>query len=171
MIVMAAAGGGLLLGCRVDDRSDSPPFAPNAFVRIGSDGRVTLVIPQVEMGQGMYTALPMLIAEELEVGLEQIAVEQAPPSEKLYANPVFGTQATGGSTSVRVFSEPLRKAGAAARMMLVAAAAAQVRAAFAGYAAMDEMKFPGELSSWTASRPAADGWRVSTISSSRSALG
>jgi CO/xanthine dehydrogenase Mo-binding subunit len=125
MIVMAAAGGGLLLGCRVDDRSDSPPFAPNAFVRIGSDGRVTLVIPQVEMGQGMYTALPMLIAEELEVGLEQIAVEQAPPSEKLYANPVFGTQATGGSTSVRVFSEPLRKAGAAARMMLIAAAAAQ----------------------------------------------
>jgi len=126
-MVMAAAGGGLLLGCRVDDRSDQTAFAPNAFVRIGADGRVTLVIPQIEMGQGMYTALPMLIAEELEVGLDQITVEQAPPNEKLYVNPLFGIQATGGSTSVRAFFEPLRKAGAAARMMLVAAAAAQWR--------------------------------------------
>jgi isoquinoline 1-oxidoreductase beta subunit len=123
VVVMAAAGGGLLLGCRVDDRSDREAFAPNAFVRIGTDGRVTLVIPQIEMGQGMYTALPMLIAEELEVGLDQITVEQAPPNEKLYTNSIFGIQATGGSTSVRAFSEPLRKAGAAARMMLVAAAA------------------------------------------------
>ncbi|HTA73125.1 MAG TPA: xanthine dehydrogenase family protein molybdopterin-binding subunit [Gemmatimonadaceae bacterium] len=127
VVVMAAAGGGLLLGCRIDDRSNSNAFAPNAFVRIGADGRVTLVMPQIEMGQGMYTALPMLIAEELEVGLDQVTVEQAPPNEKLYVNPLFGIQATGGSTSVRAFSEPLRKAGAAARMMLVAAAAGQWR--------------------------------------------
>jgi CO/xanthine dehydrogenase Mo-binding subunit len=127
VVVMAAAGGGLLLGCRIDDRPNPDAFAPNAFVRIGTDGRVTLVMAQIEMGQGMYTALPMLIAEELEVGLDQITIEQAPPNDQLYRNAIFGFQATGGSTSVRAFSEPLRKAGAAARMMLVAAAAGQWR--------------------------------------------
>jgi isoquinoline 1-oxidoreductase beta subunit len=126
---------GLLLGCRAGDRAgaksaaaaaaapDLPAFAPNAFVRIGTDGRVTLIMPQVEMGQGMYTSMPMLIAEELEVSLDQVQVEHAPPSDKLYANPIFGFQATGGSTSVMGFYEPLRKAGATARTMLVAAAA------------------------------------------------
>ena len=125
VIVMAAAGGGLLLGCRVDDRSGPSAFAPNAFVRIGTDSRVTLIVPQVEMGQGVYTAMPMLIAEELEVGLDQVTVEHAPPNDTLYANESVGFQMTGGSTSVRMFYEPLRKAGAAARMMLIAAAAAQ----------------------------------------------
>jgi isoquinoline 1-oxidoreductase subunit beta len=134
VVVLAAAGGGLLLGCRAGDRAgakgaaaaapqDLPAFAPNAFVRIGTDGRVTLIMPQVEMGQGMYTSLPMLIAEELEVPLDQVHVEHAPPSDKLYANPIFGFQATGGSTSIMGFYEPLRKAGATARTMLVAAAA------------------------------------------------
>jgi isoquinoline 1-oxidoreductase subunit beta len=134
VVVLATAGGGLLLGCRVGDRAgarstaaaappDLPAFAPDAFVRIGTDGRVTLIMPQVEMGQGMYTSMPMLIAEELEVPLDQVHVEHAPPSDKLYANPLVGFQATGGSTSVRAFYEPLRKAGAAARTMLVAAAA------------------------------------------------
>jgi isoquinoline 1-oxidoreductase beta subunit len=134
VVVLATAGGGLLLGCRVGDRAgaksaasaaapDLPAFAPDAFVRIGTDGRVTLIMPQVEMGQGMYTSMPMLIAEELEVPLDQVHVEHAPPSDKLYANPIFGFQATGGSTSVRAYYEPLRKAGAAARAMLVAAAA------------------------------------------------
>ncbi len=135
VVVLAAAGGGLLLGCRAGDRTgakraaaaaaepDLPAFAPNAFVRIGTDGRVTLIMPQVEMGQGMYTSLPMLIAEELEVPLDQVHVEHAPPSDKLYANPIFGFQATGGSTSIMGFYEPLRKAGATARTMLVAAAA------------------------------------------------
>jgi isoquinoline 1-oxidoreductase beta subunit len=134
VVVLATAGGGLLLGCRVGDRAgakgtvaaaapDLPAFAPDAFVRIGTDGRVTLIMPQVEMGQGMYTSMPMLIAEELGVPLDQVHVEHAPPSDKLYANPIFGFQATGGSTSVRGFYEPLRKAGAAARTMLVSAAA------------------------------------------------
>ena len=134
VVVLATAGGGLLLGCRAGDRAvprstaaaaapDLPAFAPDAFIRIGTDGRVTLIMPQVEMGQGMYTSMPMLIAEELEVTLDQVQVEHAPPSDKLYANPIFGFQATGGSTSVMGFYEPLRKAGATARTMLVAAAA------------------------------------------------
>ena len=136
VVVMAAAGGGLLLGCRVDEprraassRSGSAPgasppaFAPNAFVRIGTDNVVTVMLPQAEMGQGIYTALPMLVAEELEVGLDQVRVEHAPGDDRLYANPLLGFQATGGSTSVRAFYEPMRQAGAAARTMLVAAAA------------------------------------------------
>jgi isoquinoline 1-oxidoreductase subunit beta len=133
LLAGAAAGGGLLLACRVGERSRPlaaagaaaapPEFAPNAFIKIGTDGAVTLITPQAEMGQGVYTALPMLLAEELEVGLDQVKVEHAPPSDRLYANPLIGLQATGGSTSVRGFYEPLRKAGAAARTMLVAAAA------------------------------------------------
>src|SRR5213596_2989940 len=132
VVVLTATGGGLLLGCRVGDRSGTataaaapPPlsFAPNAFIRIGTDGGITMIMPQVEMGQGMYTAMPMLLAEELEVGLDQVRLEHAPPDDKLYANGLFGFQATGGSTSVRAMYEPLRKAGATARTMLVAAAA------------------------------------------------
>ena len=134
VVAIAGAGGGLLLGCRVDGRrsvaasaesaaSAPPVFAPNAFVRIGTDGRVTLIINQVEMGQGMYTSMPMLIAEELEVGLDQVAVEHAPPDDKLYANPLVGFQMTGASSSVRMMFQPLRKAGATARAMLVGAAA------------------------------------------------
>jgi isoquinoline 1-oxidoreductase subunit beta len=134
VVAIAGAGGGLLLGCRVEGRrslaasaetaSSAPPaFAPNAFVRIGTDGRVTLIMNQVEMGQGMYTSMPMLIAEELEVGLDQVAVEHAPPDDKLYANPLVGFQMTGASSSVRMMFDPLRKAGATARTMLVAAAA------------------------------------------------
>jgi isoquinoline 1-oxidoreductase beta subunit len=132
LLAGAAAGGGLLLACQVGERSrpfaaagaaTPPAFAPNAFVRIGTDGAVTLITPQAEMGQGVYTSLPMVLAEELEVGLDQVKVEHAPPSDRLYANPLLQFQATGGSTSVRGFYEPLRKAGAAARTMLVAAAA------------------------------------------------
>jgi len=132
VVVLTATGGGLLLGCRVGDRSGTataaaaappPAFAPNAFIRIDTDGRVTLVMNQVEMGQGAYTAMPMLMAEELEVGLDQVQLEHAPPNDKLYANPLFGDQETGGSSSVRSFYEPLRRAGATARTMLVAAAA------------------------------------------------
>src|SRR5437899_2239732 len=128
----AAAGGGLLIGWRSDagaralaaaDRTPPAAFAPNAFIRIGRDGRVTLIMCQVEMGQGTYTSMPMLMAEELEVGLDQVQLEHAPPDDKLYANPLFGDQETGGSSSVRSFYEPLRRAGATARTMLVAAAA------------------------------------------------
>src|SRR6267142_2069134 len=131
--VLAATGGGLLLGYRVDEAraastavvpGTSPPaFAPNAFIRIGTDGGITLVMPQVEMGQGMYTSMPMLLAEELEVGLDQVQLEHAPPDNKLYANPLFGIQMTGASSSVRAFYGPLRKAGAVGRHLLVAAAA------------------------------------------------
>jgi isoquinoline 1-oxidoreductase beta subunit len=100
-----------------------PLFAPNAFVRVGSDGSVQLVMPNVEMGQGVYTAQAMLLAEELDVGLDQITVEHAPPNRKLYLNPLLGDQATGGSTTVRYCWTALRDAGAAARYMLVTAAA------------------------------------------------
>jgi len=82
-----------------------------------------MIMGQVEMGQGMYTAMPMLLAEELEVGLDQVRLEHAPPDDKLYANPIFHFQATGGSTSVKGLYEPMRRAGATARTMLMAAAA------------------------------------------------
>jgi len=82
-----------------------------------------MIVGQVEMGQGMYTSMPMLIAEELEVPLDQVRVEHAPPNDKLYANPLVGFQMTGASSSVKMLYEPLRKAGATARSMLVAAAA------------------------------------------------
>src|SRR5437870_12457561 len=126
LVVIAAAGGGLLLEWRwrtVGAQETASVFAPNAFIRIGTDGRVTLIIGQVEMGQGMYTAMPQLLAEELEVGLDQVRLEHAPPDEKRYANPLFHFQATGGSTSVKGLYEPMRRAGATARTMLMAAAA------------------------------------------------
>lgn len=100
-------------------------FAPNAFIRIDPAGRITLVMPQVEMGQGIYTAVAMILAEELDANLSTVILEHAPPNEKLYANPIFGIQATGGSTSVRAFWKPLREAGATARAMLIAVAAQQ----------------------------------------------
>src|SRR5258705_2651589 len=100
-------------------------FAPNAFIRIDTAGKTTLVMPQVEMGQGIYTGVAMVLAEELDADLKQVTLEHAPANEKLYANPAFGIQATGGSTSLRVFWKPLRQAGASARAMLVQAAAQQ----------------------------------------------
>ncbi|HKW41668.1 MAG TPA: xanthine dehydrogenase family protein molybdopterin-binding subunit [Gemmatimonadales bacterium] len=116
----AALGGGLLLRFRLpQDRA----FAPNAFIRIDRDGTVTLTMHKVEMGQGTYTAMPMLLAEELGVGLDQVRLEHAPPDDARYAEPMFGVQETGGSTSVRGNWEPLRRAGAAARTMLLSAAA------------------------------------------------
>lgn len=100
-------------------------FAPDAFIRISHDNQVTLIIPNVEMGQGIYTGEAMLIAEELEVGLDQVKIEPAPPNEALYKQPLLQFQGTGGSTSIRGAWEPLRKTGAAARTMLIEAAAAQ----------------------------------------------
>jgi len=98
-------------------------FVPNAFIRIDSDGQIVLTMPYVEMGQGTYTSIPMLIAEELEVDLTQVRLEHAPPNEKLYANPLIGIQATGNSNAIRGAWQPLRQAGATARTMLVSAAA------------------------------------------------
>ena len=92
-------------------------------MRIGRDGQIVLTMPYVEMGQGTYTSIPMLIADELEVGLDQVRLEHAPPDEKLYANPLLGVQATGNSNAIRGAWQPLRQAGAVARTMLAAAAA------------------------------------------------
>ncbi|HUO93010.1 MAG TPA: xanthine dehydrogenase family protein molybdopterin-binding subunit [Rhizomicrobium sp.] len=100
-------------------------FAPNAFIRIDRTGKITLVMPQVEMGQGVYTSIPMIIAEELDADFAQVAFEHAPANEKLYANPMLGVQATGNSNSVRAWWKPLRTAGATAKAMLVEAAAQQ----------------------------------------------
>jgi isoquinoline 1-oxidoreductase beta subunit len=124
----AAATGGMLLGLSLPLRYghaavDQNDFVPNAFIRIGNDGHIVLTMPYVEMGQGTYTAIPMLIAEELEVDLRQVRLEPAPPDEKHYANPLLGVQATGGSTSIRAAWKPMREAGATARVMLIAAAA------------------------------------------------
>jgi isoquinoline 1-oxidoreductase beta subunit len=127
--VGAAAGGGLMLSLslplpnREAEAAAAGDFTPNAFIRIGRDGRIVLTMPYVEMGQGTYTAIPMLIAEELEVDLKQVQIEHAPPKEKLYANPLLGVQATGNSNAIRGGWQPLRQAGAAARTMLIAAAA------------------------------------------------
>ena len=79
----------------------NPTFAPNAFIRIDAEGPVRLVMPQVEMGQGIYTGACTMLAEELDVGMDQIKVEHAPPNEALYGVPLLGGQATGGSTSTR----------------------------------------------------------------------
>ncbi len=122
----AAVSGGLLLGFRIPLDSAlseaAGPFAPNAFLRIDPSGAVTALVPQSEMGQGVLTSLPMLLAEELEADWKTLKFEQA-GADKAYTNPVIGTQLTGGSSSVRGFWEPLGRAGAAARMMMVAAAA------------------------------------------------
>jgi isoquinoline 1-oxidoreductase beta subunit len=127
----AAVGGGLLIAFSFPPRfgaareaAAAEGFAPDGFLRIGQDGRVTIVVPQVEMGQGTFTSCPMLIAEELEVDLSQVQTEQAAPNATLYTNQLVGFQVTGGSTSIRAFYDPLRKAGATARQMLIAAAAA-----------------------------------------------
>jgi isoquinoline 1-oxidoreductase beta subunit len=82
-------------------------------------------MPQVEMGQGVYTSVAMILAEELDADFQQIVLEHAPPNDKLYGNPVFGIQVTGNSNSIRAFWKPLREAGAAARALLIQAAAQQ----------------------------------------------
>jgi isoquinoline 1-oxidoreductase beta subunit len=110
---------------------DQPPdhpqgqFAPNAFIRIDNAGKTTLVMPQAEMGQGVYTSIAMILADELDADFAQVVLVHGPPSDKLYANPIFGIQVTGNSNSIRAFWKTLRSAGAAARAMLVEAAAQQ----------------------------------------------
>ena len=101
-----------------------PDFAPNAFVRIAPDGQVTVVVKHLEMGQGVATGLPVLVAEELEVAPEAIRIEFAPADATRYNNLLWGpSQGTGGSTALANSWEQLRKAGAAAREMLLEAAA------------------------------------------------
>jgi len=128
----SAIGGGLLLGFGLPVRGEvrdtlttNSPFAPNAFLRIDRAGKVTFVMPMIEMGQGTYTSLPMLIAEELEVDVDKVAIEHAPADDKIYVNPLIGIQMTGASTAIRSMYVPLRRAGATGRVMLVNAAAQQ----------------------------------------------
>lgn len=120
--LVALAGGGFALGARL--RAEDAPdaggrFRPNAWVRIEGDGRIVVVVGNSEMGQGPRTALPMILADELDVGLDQVTLEQASPG------PEYQGLGTGGSSSVTDGWEVLREAGAAARTMLVGAAAAR----------------------------------------------
>jgi isoquinoline 1-oxidoreductase subunit beta len=123
----AGVGGVLLVGFHIPSPSaaagEPSVFAPNAFIRIDHQGTVTLIMPQVEMGQGIYTAIAMILAEELDANFEHVTLVAAPPNDKLYANPTFGIQVTGNSNSIRVFWLPLRKAAAGTRAVLVQSAA------------------------------------------------
>jgi isoquinoline 1-oxidoreductase beta subunit len=127
------AGGGLLLGFSLPGLragrkawagpADQPGPSPTAFIRIGADNAITLIMPDTESGQGIWTSAAMLIAEELEVGLNQVSLMPAPPDLKLYTSPALGEQATGGSASIIGDWTRLREAGARARLMLIQAAA------------------------------------------------
>ena len=101
----------------------SGSFSPNAYLRIAADDSVTIVVALVEMGQGTFTSIPMLIAEELEVDMAQVRVEQAPADEKNFGHPLYGLQTTGGSASVKAAWAKLRQVGAVAKAMLITAAA------------------------------------------------
>lgn len=133
--IVALTGGGFAVGAWLPARADRlptdiaasdvnqvKPFEPNAWVRVTPDNTVTLVVDKSEMGQGVMTALPMLLAEELAVDLDKVRLVEA-PAAKEYKNPKLGMQATGGSTSVGSSWERLRQAGAAARVLLIEAAA------------------------------------------------
>jgi isoquinoline 1-oxidoreductase beta subunit len=129
--VGTAAGGGLMLGFQVGGAFAQVPAAkkyvlnPNAFIAIARDGKVTFQIPQEEMGQGVYTSLSQLLADELDVDLANVTPLPAPPSDALYASPRSRRQSTGGSTSIRGFYTALRQVGASGRAMMVQAAAQQ----------------------------------------------
>lgn len=114
-----AAGAGLVIGFYLPHGSsgNGETFAPNAYLRIAPDGKITIIVARSEMGQGVRTSLPMILAEELEADWKRIAIEQAG------ASTLYGDQTTGGSASVRTTWDPMRKAGAAAREMLIGAAA------------------------------------------------
>src|ERR1700686_2044252 len=114
-----AAGAGLVVGFYLPPgrKSGKDAFSPNAYLRMTPDNKVTIVVARSEMGQGIRTALPMILAEELEADWKQIEIEQAG------ASTLFGDQTTGGSASIRTTWDPMRKAGAIAREMLISAAA------------------------------------------------
>lgn len=126
------AGMGLILGCGPDEEPEptgevaqrvGPHFAPNPWVRVGLDGALTVIIDKSEMGQGIQTSLAMIVAEELDAEWSRVRTEFA-PADPAYANVIYGIQVTAGSTSVRGGYPVLRTAGAAARQMLIQAAAA-----------------------------------------------
>jgi isoquinoline 1-oxidoreductase beta subunit len=117
--VGVAAGAGLVVGFYLPHagRAGKEVFSPNAYLRITPDNKLTIVVARSEMGQGVRTALPMILAEELEADWKQIEIEQAG------ASTLYGDQGTGGSASIKSTWDPMRKAGAAAREMLISAAA------------------------------------------------
>lgn len=126
----AALGGGLVLGCQSKAPGDSAaaePFSPNAYLRVDPEGITTVILPRSEMGQGVYTSIPILVAEELDIALERVRVEIPRGNPKLFGElfPDFPEHAqdTGGSQSIRQTWEPVRRAAASARAMLIAAAA------------------------------------------------
>ncbi len=177
------AGAGLTLGVWLPSRADTPSnrprlagpgmaggadagsgdFSPNAFVRIGTDDSVTVICKHLEMGQGTYTGLPTLVAEELDASWEQVRAEGAPANAGRYNNLFWGpVQGTGGSTAIANSFEQMRKAGAAARHMLVAAAAEQwqvpateitVRDGIVGHAGSGRQSGFGALAEAAASQP------------------
>ena len=123
-----AAGTAFVYGLSLPRLSESEAaerqsYAPNAFIRIDPQGEITLVMPQAEMGQGVYTALSMVLAEELDADWAHVHLEPAPADPKHYANPMLGDQATGNSNSIRAFWTPLRRAGASVRACFIEAAA------------------------------------------------
>ena len=129
----ALVGGGLVIGFVIpgakrlalaQSAATAAAFAPNAYLRIASDDTITVLLAHAEMGQGIWTTLPMLIAEELDADWSKIRVEHG-PVDKAYNSPVFGMQGTGGSTTTWSEFDRYRQAGAAARAMLVQAAAAR----------------------------------------------
>ena len=121
LVAGAAAGAGLVIGVYLPHRTGSlgaaEAFAPNAYLKIAPDDKVTVVVARSDMGQGVRTSLPMILAEELEADWSKIAIEQAG------ASTLYGDQTTGGSASIKSLWDPMRKAGAAAREMLISAAA------------------------------------------------
>jgi CO/xanthine dehydrogenase Mo-binding subunit len=125
----ALLGGGLVLGVRIGAAparaAEVKAFEPNAWISVRPDGAIALICHRNEMGQDVHTSLAMLLAEELAVDPRAVTVLQAPVNPGAYLNHMLGGQITGGSTSVRDAWEPLRRAGATARAMLVAAAAAR----------------------------------------------
>jgi isoquinoline 1-oxidoreductase subunit beta len=126
----ALSAGGLLVGLHLPGFAQlalatEGGFRPNAFVRVGTDGRITIFVGQAEMGQGVLTSLPMIVADEMDADLDRVAVEMV-GADPAFNHPMFGTQVTGGSTSVRGLFDPLRRAGAEARHLLVEAAATRL---------------------------------------------
>ncbi len=170
---LLASGGGLMLalalpfGRAMAQGAASPAtsFSPNAFVRIGPDDIVTVMIKHLEMGQGPYTGLATLVAEELDADWGQMRAEGAPANQELYANLFIGVQGTGGSTAMANSFTQMRKAGAAARAMLVAAAAQEwgvpaeeitVKAGVISHASSGKSSGFGALAQAASSQPVPD---------------
>jgi isoquinoline 1-oxidoreductase beta subunit len=118
-VSLTPSGYRLLLAAEI---SKDKSFSPNVWLQVAPDNMVTIIVNKSEMGQGVYTSLPMIVADELETDWKLVKMMASPAGDQ-YIDPVWGMQATGGSTSVRHMFEPLRKAGAAAREMLISAAA------------------------------------------------